>query len=137
MAHDFFAPLGRLVQVGFHRADCLHQLILANLKLGHYSKAKAIGLERIWWLGVGGFWGLTLFFLGFQRAVFFRGEIVLLLGFGKRFFVGEKKQQQRDRGVFSLCFLFLKEVGTSRNAKLKTLGSNEKVEQFGISTYPL
>ena len=54
----------RLVQVGFHRADCLHQLILANLKLGHYSKAKAIGLEWIWWLGVGVFWGLTLFFLG-------------------------------------------------------------------------
>ena len=71
VAHDFFAPLGRLVQVGFHRADCLHQLILANLKLGHYSKAKAIGLQRIWWLVVGGFWGLTLFFLGVLAGSFF------------------------------------------------------------------
>ena len=32
--------LEELLEVGFHRADCLHQLILANLKLGHYSKAK-------------------------------------------------------------------------------------------------
>ena len=85
VAHDFFAPLGRLVQVGFHRADCLHQLILANLKLGHYSKAKAIGLQRIWWLVVGGFWGLTLFFLGvLAGSFFFPGELVLLLGFARR-----------------------------------------------------
>ena len=46
MAHDFFAP----VQVGFHRADCLHQLILANLKLGHYSKAKALGSKMSFFL---------------------------------------------------------------------------------------
>lgn len=32
--------LEELVEVGFRRVDCLHQLILANLKLGHYAKAK-------------------------------------------------------------------------------------------------
>ena len=90
----------------------MHQLILANLKLGHYSKAKAIGLERIWWLVVGGFWGLTLFFLGVLADIFFfPGEIVLLLGFGKRVFVGEKKQQQRDRGDFLCVFFFERKRG--------------------------
>ena len=34
-------------QVGFRRVECLHQLILANLKLGHYTKAKV----RVGWGG--------------------------------------------------------------------------------------
>ncbi|CAJ1337678.1 unnamed protein product [Effrenium voratum] len=29
-----------LIEVGFERAHCLHRLILANMKLGNYSKAK-------------------------------------------------------------------------------------------------
>ena len=37
--------IDELLEVGFRRVDCLHQLILANLKLGHYTKAKET-LER-------------------------------------------------------------------------------------------
>lgn len=32
--------LEELVEVGFRRVDCLHHLILANLKIGQYAKAK-------------------------------------------------------------------------------------------------
>lgn len=41
--------IDELLEVGFRRVDCLHQLILANLKLGNYTKAKEtleIGSQR-------------------------------------------------------------------------------------------
>lgn len=112
----------RLVQVGFHRADCLHQLILANLKLGHYSKAKAIGLERIWWLVVGGFWGLTLFFLGVLADIFFFQVKSCFCWALERGFLLVKKSSNKETGVIFFVFSFLKGRGDVPKCEVKDSG---------------
>ena len=106
----------------------MHQLILANLKLGHYSKAKAIGLERIWWLVVGGFWGLTLFFLGVLADILFFQVKSCFCWALERGFLLVKKSSNKETGVIFFVFSFLKGKGDVPKCEVK---------DFGIGTYPL